>query len=223
MVKKSRSVKSLSLVQTVLIWLISRIVRLWYRTLRIRDLNEEVNPLYALDKPALIILWHNRLFLAPYWRKKYYRKNYIPMSGLMSASKDGAWLEGMYRMFKINAIRGSSSWRAEAALKGCISTIKNGSNLAITPDGPRGPLYKFKPGALAVAQYTQCPIVLHSGCCENYWQLKSWDGFILPKPFSRVTSRVLIFNNINEVPGEDLNEKGKYLEDQLLLLNETKK
>jgi lysophospholipid acyltransferase (LPLAT)-like uncharacterized protein len=64
----------------------------------------------------------------------------------------------------------------------------SGGDVVITPDGPRGPVYKLQPGIIKVAQMTGAPIVPVHTQCSAYWELRSWDGFRIPKPFSTITA-----------------------------------
>ncbi len=110
---------------------------------------------------------------------------------LTSASKDGAMIASAMHTLGINAIRGSSSRRGKKAMIEMIRTLKDGASLAITPDGPRGPLYHLNPGAIKLASKSQCPLIPVQVNYADYWELRTWDNFRLPKPFSRVE---LIFN-----------------------------
>ncbi|MFM8335212.1 MAG: lysophospholipid acyltransferase family protein, partial [Opitutaceae bacterium] len=108
---------------------------------------------------------------------------------LTSASKDGEVLAETCRHFTMEAARGSSSRRGAQALRECLTYIKKGRDVCITPDGPRGPCYEFKPGAIIVARRTRAPMLLVGAEFTSSWRLKSWDRFHLPKPFSRVRMR----------------------------------
>ncbi len=131
------------------------------------------------------MFWHNRLFAVGYLYLKFCRTRTI--FGLISASRDGAWLAAFFRLIGLNAIRGSSSWRGAQALRELINVVDQGGDIAITPDGPRGPCYDFKKGALMVVRKARCPVLLFSCTFSNAWRLKSWDGFYLPKPFSMLS------------------------------------
>src|SRR6185437_8699149 len=91
----------------------------------------------------------------------------------------------------MRAVRGSSSRLGREALTGLVEVVKAGHDVGITPDGPRGPCYDFKPGALIVARRTGCLALLVGGEFTSAWRMRSWDGFYLPKPFSRVRIRCL--------------------------------
>lgn len=219
---KKRTVQTLSFWERTLLWFVVKIIKLWQLTLRLEVNEKDLSQLQMPSTPSLVLFWHNRLFIVPQWRNKY-DTTHIPYAGLVSGSKDGAWIAGVYRLYGVKAVRGSSSWRGDAALRDALRTIKNGSHLAMTPDGPRGPIYKFKPGAAAIAKMANCPIMLCSSYFENSWKLKSWDSFILPKPFSRVITQGIRYENIQAVPGETLEEKSLFLERKLLELNDLKK
>src|SRR6185437_8937636 len=99
------------------------------------------------------------------------------MAGLVSASKDGAFLAAILERFKIQPVRGSSSRRGSQALLELTSWAEVGYDLAITPDGPRGPKYTVQPGAMSLAQLTGLPIVPFGFHAHWKIQLKSWDAF----------------------------------------------
>ena len=160
-----------------------------------------------------MILWHNRLFVVAFlnW---YFRRNKKPFYGLISASKDGAWLEAFFRVFGIKSVRGSSSFRGEHALKDLLKAIKRGHPIAITPDGPKGPCYSFKSGFLSLAKLSQVPLMLFSCKCSNAWRINSWDGLFLLKPFSTIEMEILLYNEIDFSLSYD--ELSKELKDNLL-------
>ena len=143
-------------------------------------------------QPAIYAVWHNRLALC---LKIYYlyglpRNPTKGMAAIVSASKDGALLTGVLQAYGVQPVRGSSSRRGRQALLELTTWAERGYDLAITPDGPRGPRYVIQEGAVALAQLTGLPIVPCS--YELQWKLtlKSWDRFQVPVPFSRCTIRV---------------------------------
>lgn len=105
---------------------------------------------------------------------------------MISQSKDGEIIAKVYSLFGIGAIRGSSSKGAAKALISTIREIKSGYDVAISPDGPRGPRFSVASGVVAIAQKSGARIVVLSSKPEKYWQFNSWDKFILPKPFGKV-------------------------------------
>lgn len=172
-------------------------MRLWSSTLRfeVYDRCGVTNPQDPL-RPVIYTLWHNRIFTIPpiWWRTGgNFRKSVV----LASASKDGAILSSAMAVFGIGAIRGSSSRRGVAALIGMKRSLKEGLDICITPDGPRGPRYIFHPGVIKLAESSGAPIVPIHAKYASAWRLKTWDGLVLPKPFSRVT---VIFDEIVIIP-----------------------
>ena len=106
---------------------------------------------------------------------------------LISPSKDGEIAAGVVRRLGGVVVRGSSSSTGARALKDCYLAIsKEQISVTITADGPRGPLYEFKQGAVVLALMTGAPILPLAFRAKKAWQLNSWDRFIIPKPFSKV-------------------------------------
>lgn len=160
---------------------------LWSRTIRI-DIDEASRlALSAQRSPVALVIWHNRLFMEAECIRRY--RDAKPFYGLISTSKDGAWLVGFFEMLGIKAIRGSSSWSAREAVTAMIKVAQRGEDIAITPDGPLGPCYEFKPGSLIIARRAHLPMVLLGMEFSHAKQLRSWDKFIIPWPFSRMRLR----------------------------------
>ena len=135
--------------------------------------------------PTIFALWHSRFFVVPpVWRRVLgkQRKN----SALTSASLDGDMVARAMGVFGVQAIRGSSSRRGVAALVGLKRALKAGSDVSITPDGPRGPRYVVQPGIIKIAESSGAPIVQLHARFASAWRVKSWDRFVIPKPFSKV-------------------------------------
>ncbi|MDR2429660.1 MAG: DUF374 domain-containing protein [Puniceicoccales bacterium] len=166
------------------------LVRLWLRTLRIHTRPADLRAWHDAPPGRLVILWHNRLLVAAELHRRHSPRT--PISGLISASRDGAWLATFFRLLDIGAIRGSSSWRGAPATREILHRLHAGEDIGITPDGPRGPCYDWKPGFVQIAAAARCPIVLlgtHYHCARR---LATWDRFYIPAPFSRVDLTVEI-------------------------------
>ena len=147
-------------------------------------------------EPVIFALWHNRIFvMPPVWYRSggNQRKSVV----LTSASKDGSILAHAMGVFGIGAVRGSSSRRAVAALIGMKRALKEGLDVSITPDGPRGPRYVFHPGVVKLAESSGAAIVPIHIRFSSAWRLKTWDRFVLPKPFSRVH---VVFDDFIRIP-----------------------
>jgi len=137
--------------------------------------------------PAIYCVWHNRL---PLCMKAYFgyvkKRNQTPgMAAMVSASKDGGFLAAVLECFKVQPVRGSSSRRGRQALLELTTWAERGYDLAITPDGPRGPCYIVQEGVISLAQITGFPIMPVSYHVAWKIRLKSWDRFQIPLPFSR--------------------------------------
>lgn len=139
-------------------------------------------------KEAMIIaIWHNRLGLSLTLYERYVRRQQPDrkLAGLISASRDGGLLACLVEMFKMQPVRGSSSRRGAQALRELVGWGERGYDLAITPDGPRGPCYTVRDGVVAAAQLTGMPIVPAAYRLNWKIRLKSWDRFQIPLPFAR--------------------------------------
>lgn len=164
------------------------LIRLWIRTLRYEETPEDVRNFTKCDEPVAMVLWHNRLFLSAmiFLRYRRGRRTYA----LVSASSDGAWLDAFFSLIGLRTVRGSSHKLGREAVTALVEVLRQGHDVGITPDGPRGPIYELKPGALIVTRRTRTPILLIGADFKSAWRLnKSWDRFYLPKPFSRVRMR----------------------------------
>jgi lysophospholipid acyltransferase (LPLAT)-like uncharacterized protein len=171
----------------VVLWPFGLAVRLWGMTLRFDASPADVQAYTTRHQPVAMVLWHNRLFLAAEIVRRY--RGGRPAYALVSASQDGAWLTAFFSLAGLRTVRGSSSRLGREAAMALVDTLRAGHDVGITPDGPRGPCYEMKPGAVIVARRTRAPMLLIGGEFESAWRLRSWDGFYIPKPFSRVRMR----------------------------------
>ena len=132
----------------------------------------------------IFVAWHGDLLAQPI---NYFtnRPNGIVRT-MISQSKDGEIIAKVYSLFGIDSIRGSSSKGATKALISTIREIKAGVDVALTPDGPRGPRHTIADGVIAIAQKSGARIIVLNSKPTSYWQFKSWDKFILPKPFGKI-------------------------------------
>lgn len=144
------------------------------------------------SEPVIFAIWHNRLALSLFlYRKRVVRR--FPgrrMACLVSASRDGGLLARALELFNAIPVRGSSSRRGATAVLELSSLARSGADLAITPDGPRGPRYVVQPGVIATAQVTGLAIIPVSYHLARKVRLKSWDAFQIPIPFTTVTVEI---------------------------------
>lgn len=198
----------------LVLWPLGLLTRLWGSTLRFTASPETLRALAKVDEPVAFTLWHNRLFLSAEIFRRY--RGGRPVYGLVSPSKDGAWLEAFFSLVGIRAVRGSSHKLGREAVTALVDVLRDGHDIGITPDGPRGPIYELKPGALIVARRVRAPVLLVGGAFEAAWQLRSWDRFYLPRPFSRVQIYC------REVPANELGDReasADALQARLLAMN----
>ncbi len=167
-----------------LLWPISLVIKLWLASLRI-DLSPEHRLLLCnAQRPIVYVFWHNEIIVAVASRRFRPSRR---LCALVSASKDGAWLTAVFKHLGLETARGSSSWRGAQAIRELIRALRAGFDVGITPDGPRGPLHVFNPGAALVALKSGAPIIVMAAKIDRAWTLNSWDRFKIPKPFARVT------------------------------------
>jgi lysophospholipid acyltransferase (LPLAT)-like uncharacterized protein len=145
---------------------------------------------YFSDVPQekiIFAIWHNRLALALILYRRYVarRDRGRRLVAMVSASRDGGLLAEILERFGVEPVRGSSSRRGPQALREMVSWGRRGHDLAITPDGPRGPSYVVQEGVISTAQLTGLPIV--PVAYHLNWKIlaKSWDRFQIPLPFAR--------------------------------------
>jgi lysophospholipid acyltransferase (LPLAT)-like uncharacterized protein len=151
-------------------------------TLRYRDVCEPgATPGYDIPPPGVYAFWH-RCLLAGAWRFRNYG-----LTILISRSFDGELIARTVEHLGFIAIRGSSSRDGAPGLRNMQRAYLAGHYCAITADGPRGPAMVAKPGAAQLAQLVNTTVSTCYIYPHRAWQLRSWDRFLIPKPFSRVT------------------------------------
>jgi lysophospholipid acyltransferase (LPLAT)-like uncharacterized protein len=167
--------------------LLAAAVRALYPTLRVTVRREaEVEALRREYGGLILVTWHGRS-LVPIARCR--GRGYL---GLVSLSRDGDLLSAFFRRMGWRAVRGSSGRRGVRAAKAAVDALEGGGTdgagavLAVTPDGPRGPARKVQPGAVFFAQKSGKPLVAVGIGASRAWHARSWDRFLIPKPFSRV-------------------------------------
>ena len=107
-------------------------------------------------------------------------------SALISQHKDGEIVAKVLSYLSIKSLRGSTRRGARKVLLEAFRAIEAGDDVQISPDGPKGPRYHINDGAVALAQKGRLPIMIIGYRADRYWQLKSWDKFVIPKPFAKI-------------------------------------
>ena len=131
-------------------------------------------------QPVVFALWHGDMLPLLYQHRNE------GVAVLISEHRDGEVIAQIARRLGFQTVRGSSSRGASRALVGLVKTLASGCDVAVTPDGPRGPAHSFAPGALIAAQRAAAPIIACGVDARRAWRLRSWDRFCIPKPFTRI-------------------------------------
>jgi lysophospholipid acyltransferase (LPLAT)-like uncharacterized protein len=176
------------------------LMRVLHATLRVRHLHpERMESMNRQGRPYMLAFWHCYILLMVFSR---HRK---PISVMISRNKDGEYIATTMERFGVKSTRGSSSRGGAAALQELIDLAAAGENIAITPDGPRGPARVAQVGVVIGASRAGTPIIPVAVISERKKQLSSWDRFEIPKPFSRA---MYVYGEPIEVPpgieGDDL-------------------
>ncbi len=173
---------------------------------------------HAQQGNCILLLWHNRLMLVASVFKNCTPK--LTYTAFISQSRDGEPLALFVNSFKNGrTIRVKHNAKHEA-LKEMIDRLKNSQEiLMVTPDGPRGPRYQVKPGIVLAAQETAAKVFPFSWSANRFWQLKSWDKMIFPKPFAKI--HVLIGEPITLPKEDSVGEQSQILEKALFFVDKS--
>ena len=136
------------------------------------------------DEKFIMACWHGELLMIPYAYSRYRKNPHVKL--LISEHFDGNLIAKTLNFFGFGTIRGSSTRGGAKALIESIKEIKNGYDLGITPDGPKGPRHEVHDGIVIMAQKAKVKIVLVEIKPTKFWQLNSWDKFVIPKPFGTI-------------------------------------
>jgi lysophospholipid acyltransferase (LPLAT)-like uncharacterized protein len=152
-----------------------------YKTLRVSIVGQDIyRNLVDSENGVIGIFWHGRMLMMPFL---YPGKN---ISILISAHRDGEIIANVMKLFNFGLVRGSSKKGGSAALREMLKLLKTGSDLGVTPDGPKGPAEVVKPGIAEVARMSGKYIIPTTFSAKPCIRATSWDRFMIPLPFSRV-------------------------------------
>ena len=148
------------------------------------------------DEPLVYCFWHNRIPTATYfWR----RRGIVVMS---SQSFDSEYIARFIQRFGYGTAKGSSTRGARAGLIQMIRAVRAGKSAAFTVDGPHGPIYEAKPGALLLAAKANAAILPFSISLDRCWRLPSWDRIEIPKPFAHA---IVVIGKRIHIPADEGN------------------
>ena len=171
-----------SRLRQLLCWVIHLYIRVVYATNRWSVEGAEApRRLRQEGRGFILAFWHGRLLMIPMaWQRL------APMHMLISAHRDGRIIADAVTYFGVQSIPGSTRRGGSAALRTMVKRLEAGDCVGITPDGPRGPRFKFKAGAIFTAQISGKAVVPIAYAAKPAWVLRTWDKFIIPSPFAKV-------------------------------------
>lgn len=189
-------------------------------TIRLGVLGDEhVLPFWNSSRPVIYAIWHGQILMVPLVNERLRRsRGARPVHVMASRSRDGEMLARFVRRFGFGVVRGSSSRGGAGAFRRLARRIREGHDVAVTPDGPLGPRAQAQPGVIALAELTGAPLVPVAFAATPAWRLATWDGFEIPRPFGR---GALGFGAPVPVHGRDRDTARKDLEAALARLGET--
>ena len=174
------------IVQETFACILSLLMRLCWLTYRVEtEVRDGAMPFFKGEQQGIFCFWHGRMIVFPFFKPKS-----IPMHVLISHHRDGEMIARIISYFGINCVRGSSNKGAMEATRKLLQLLKNGDSVAITPDGPRGPIFKAQNGAAILAKMSTKPLVPVTFSASKPHRLRSWDRFMIPLPFSKVVVQV---------------------------------
>ncbi len=203
---------TLKILTFVFVRIVKVISMTWRYDVNYRKLDE--NELRVSKSKFIFIFWHNRMLPAWHYLSKF------NSAALVSQSKDGTILTNILVQWGIEVIRGSSSKGGKEALEDLQNKVKS-NHILMTPDGPRGPIYKVKPGCLIISAREKSNIILVGvEIKEKFTFHKSWDKFEFPLPFSKI---IIDLEKIEIIPNDDRDFINSKLEEVELLLKKINK
>jgi lysophospholipid acyltransferase (LPLAT)-like uncharacterized protein len=169
------------------VWLTTAVLEILWRTCRIDVVPADRLTSLVREHGAVVpVFWHQHLLMCARFLVSDRIPGYKP-GFMISPSVDGEAPTMLAHSYGAHVVRGSGSYTGMRAVRGVHQAIvKDGISAAVTPDGPRGPRFKFKPGALFVARIAGRPVVPIAYAARPAFMLKTWDKFIIPVPFGRI-------------------------------------
>ena len=153
------------------------------------------------EEPFIMACWHGELLMIPYAYTRYKKNPHVKL--VISEHFDGNLIAKTLNRFGFETIRGSSTRGGVKALIQSIKELKNGYDLGITPDGPKGPRHRVSDGIIVMAQKADVKITLVEIKPSSFWQLGSWDKFTIPKPFGTIRYYISELIDIRDLELED--------------------
>jgi lysophospholipid acyltransferase (LPLAT)-like uncharacterized protein len=168
-------------------------------TLRLReDGLESMQALWTARRPLIYAVWHGRILMVPWLSERLGRTRGVRAARVLaSRSRDGELVARWVACFGLSAVRGSSSRGGDEALRALARAVRAGQDVAVVPDGPRGPRETLQAGLVVLAAATGAPVVPIGFAARPARRLASWDRFLVPLPFARAA---VVFGKAASVP-----------------------
>ena len=157
------------------------------------------------DEAVVMVFWHGDLLMQPYVYFKLRKKPNAKV--IISDHFDGQIIAKVMTFFSLGTIHGSSTRNGAKVLINALRQLRDGVDVAITPDGPKGPRHEVQDGVVAIAQKSKAKVMIFSVVPKRYWQLKSWDRFSIAKPFTTIdmyASEPLDLSELTHDEGKEL-------------------
>ena len=138
-------------------------------------------PVKMDDENFILAFWHGDLLMQPFNYRSFKKNGTVKV--IISEHSDGEIIRRTVEHLGIGSLSGSSTRGGAKALLGAIKAFKSGVDIAITPDGPKGPAKSIADGIVMLAQKMDAKIICFGTKSSSFWQLNSWDSFVIPKPF----------------------------------------
>jgi lysophospholipid acyltransferase (LPLAT)-like uncharacterized protein len=171
-------------------WVVRMVVTALCRTYRLTSVvgSERLEVVRSGREAVILCFWHNRIVYSTYHLYNELQLKRHPVKVLISRSRDGELIARVIEALGGETARGSTSRGGSRALRKLTRLLKKGPVAVVTtPDGPRGPVYRAQAGTVLLAQLSGAPVFPVSYSAEKTWRLRSWDRFMVPKPFSRIS------------------------------------
>lgn len=203
-------------------WLIAlgfRLFKLWTGTLRFEIDDRAGIAGQPVRENFVGAIWHNRLLIFPIVLRRFFPNR--GGAALISASRDGDLLADAIKRFDFDVVRGSSSRLGASAIRQLSEVLASRQDVVITPDGPRGPAYELGPGIVYLAQKTGNAVLPMNLEYSSCWRFKSWDKFIVPRPFAKIRVKVAAPHRVSSTTTpEEFEAERLRLQDAMMALVE---
>ena len=164
------------------------------------------------NRQSVVVSWHAELLMIPIFYNYLRRGKERKASVIVSKHFDGEILAKLFDYLNIKPMRGSTKKGAKEVLFAALRSAKNGNDILISPDGPRGPRHHLQNGAIAIALKMKLPVKVLNYKPRAYWQLNSWDKMLIPKPFTQLD----FYCQEHSIEGMDLEEAKEYIQNKMM-------